>query len=105
MASRNAGDDVYGVQFGQRRAHQTTLKDGAIDEMRVYSKALTPVEVRVLHSRRSLRPRTAALSGRKLMSFSSAQDEKVAEALNTLTAARNIENEIGVAAAGDHGDG
>ena len=44
----NAGDDVYGIQFGQG-GRIKTLKDGAIDEVRVYAKALTPVEVRFLH--------------------------------------------------------
>ena len=31
----NAGDDVYGIQFGQG-GRIKTLKDGALDEMRVY---------------------------------------------------------------------
>jgi hypothetical protein len=41
------GDEFLGLQFG-KRFRETTLKDGAIDEIRVYGKALTPLEVAYL---------------------------------------------------------
>ena len=88
----NAGDDVYGVQFGQG-GRIKTLKDGAIDEMRVYTRALTPVEVRALHQQVTPAESAASVTREDLVDLLVAQDAKVGEALKTLTAARNIENE------------
>ena len=88
----NAGDDVYGVQFGQG-GRIKTLKDGAIDEMRVYTKALTPVEVRALHQQVKPAASETQVTRQELIELLVAQDKKVAQALNALTAARNIENE------------
>ena len=48
------GDDFVGFSFG-RRFRMTTMKDGALDELRVYRKALTPLEIRYLHSLRAAR--------------------------------------------------
>ena len=42
------GGEYLGMQFG-KRFRMTTMKDGAIDEVRVFRKALTPLEVRYLH--------------------------------------------------------
>ena len=91
----NAGDDVYGIQFGQG-GRIKTLKDGAIDEMRVYAKALTPVEVRFLHAQ--AKPLGAGASPpqptpQEIVDLLVAQDATVTEALSTLVAARNVENE------------
>jgi hypothetical protein len=88
----NAGDDVYGIQFGQG-GRIKTLKDGAIDEVRVYAKALTPVEVRFLHEQ--VKPLAAGLNPtrQELIDLLVAQDPKVTDALSTLIAARNVENE------------
>jgi len=96
----NAGDDVYGIQFGQG-GRIKTLKDGAIDEVRVYTKALTSVEMRFLHEQ--VKPLGAEASAeaaaalqatrQELIDLLVAQDPKVTEALSTLIAARNIENE------------
>jgi hypothetical protein len=89
----NAGDDVYGIQFGQG-GRIKTLKDGAIDEVRVYAKALTPVEVRFLHEQ--IKPSGAAglkATREELIAVLVAQDPKVTDALSTLIAARNVENE------------
>jgi len=89
----NAGDDVYGIQFGQG-GRIKTLKDGAIDEMRVFTKALTPVEVRVLHEQ--VKPTASPephASRQEIIDLLVAQAPKVTRALGTLIAARNIENE------------
>ena len=89
----NAGDDVYGIQFGQG-GRIKTLKDGAIDEMRVFTKALTPAEVRFLHEQ--VKPTAAGVpqaTRQELIDLLVAQDAKVIEAQTTLIAARNIENE------------
>jgi hypothetical protein len=87
----NAGDDVYGVMFGQG-GRIKTLKDGAIDEMRVYTKALTPVEVRFLHAQvKTVASRQPARQ--EVIDLLVAQDPNVVEALSTLVAARNVENE------------
>ena len=45
------GDEFLGFTFGQR-FRMTPLKDGAIDEVRLFKTALTPLEVRFLHERR-----------------------------------------------------
>ena len=42
------GGEYLGMQFG-KRFRMTTMKDGAIDEVRVFRKTLTPLEVRYLH--------------------------------------------------------
>ena len=86
----NAGDDVYGIQFGQG-GRIKTLKDGAIDEVRVYAKALTPVEVRFLHQQ--VKPSGLNPTRQELIDLLVAQDPRVTEALSTLIAARNVENE------------
>ena len=86
----NAGDDVYGIQFGQG-GRIKTLKDGAIDEVRVYTKALTPVEARFLHEQ--VKPAGLRATRQELIDLLVAQDPKVIGALSTLIAARNIENE------------
>jgi hypothetical protein len=89
----NAGDDVYGIQFGQG-GRIKTLKDGALDEMRVYTKALTPAEVRYLHEQ--VKPGSTgqpAATRQELLDILVAEDAKVNDALATLTAARDIENE------------
>ena len=88
----NAGDDVYGVQFGQG-GRIKTLKDGALDEMRVFTKALTPVEVRFLHQQVKPAAAAPAVTRQELVDLLVAQDPRVDEALATLVAARNIENE------------
>jgi hypothetical protein len=89
----NAGDDVYGIQFGQG-GRIKTLKDGAIDEMRVYTKVLTPLEVRYLHEQ--VTPTSShqtQATRQEIIDLLAASDPKVSEALRTLIAARNVENE------------
>ena len=44
-------NEFVGVEFG-RRFREVTLKDGGIDEIRFFNKALTPIEVSYLHNGR-----------------------------------------------------
>ena len=59
------GDEFVGFSFG-RRFRMTTMKDGALDELRLYKRALTPAEVRFLHAGQAGRtaPSPAARSRR-----------------------------------------
>ena len=88
----NISDDAFGLAFGKRVRAQT-LKGGAIDEVRIYTKALTPIEVKQLQS--MTEPSTPAPTPTRddLVDLLVAQDPKVAESFATLTAARNVENE------------
>ena len=89
----NAGDDVYGIQFGQG-GRIKTLKDGALDEMRVFSRALTAVEVRFLHEQvKSSGSPAPQVTRPELIDLLVAQDATVKDALSALVASRNIENE------------
>ena len=44
-------NEFVGLEFG-RRFREVTLKDGGIDEIRFFNKALTPLEVSYLHNGR-----------------------------------------------------
>ncbi len=86
------GDEFLGLQFG-KRFRETTLKDGAIDEIRVFAKALTPLEIRYLHDE--------ALSGvpvdvvrQEFADVLVAQDARVAAAAAALQRARDAHNEL-----------
>ena len=73
-----------------RRLRAQPMKGGAIDEVRVFRTALTPVEVRYLHTQVSGRPRDAAGADRS----AGRQRPRVEQALVALTSARNVENEL-----------
>jgi hypothetical protein len=86
------GDEFLGLQFG-KRFRETTLKDGAIDEIRVFAKALTALEIRYLHD--------DALSGvpvdvvrQELVDVLVAQDTRVAAAAAALQRARDAHNAL-----------
>ena len=100
----NAGDDVYGVQFGQG-GRIKTLKDGAIDEMRVYTKALTPVEVRVLHQQVKPAASEAQVTRQELIDLLVAQDKKVARGAEHAHRRAQHRERDGVAAPGGPRDG
>jgi hypothetical protein len=91
------GNDLFvGVQFG-KRFRETTLKDGAIDELRIFNRALTPVEISYLHRSTSaleppvLRPEVLE---RELAALAIDADPRVVTARNRLSAARQEENAI-----------
>jgi hypothetical protein len=82
-----------GLEFG-RRFREVTLKDGGIDELRFFNKALTPLEVSYLHDgskaieldRRTLAP--------LLTDFIAASDPRVRETAKALHDAREAQNQI-----------
>jgi hypothetical protein len=82
----NQGDQAVGLQFGKRLRAQA-IKGGAIDEVRVFRTALTPVEVRYLHGE------TAATRA-DVADVLVAADPRVNDALASLTSARNAENDL-----------
>jgi mono/diheme cytochrome c family protein len=86
------GDEFLGLQFG-KRFRETTLKDGAIDEIRVFTRALTPLEVKYLQDE-SLRavPPEAVRSG--LIEVLAASDTRVIAAAATLQQARDAQNDF-----------
>lgn len=88
----NQADQALGLAFGKRLRAQT-LKDGAIDEVRVFRTALTPAEVRHLHEQ--LQPSALPEPGRQeLIDLLVANDPRVEPALMALTRARDVENDI-----------
>ena len=86
------GDEFMGLSFG-KRFRMTTLKDGAIDEIRVFTKALMPLEARYLHDQ-SLADLGRERLARELMDVLVASDAQVLAALTRLTAAREAQNQL-----------
>jgi hypothetical protein len=64
------------------------MKGGAIDEVRVFSTALTPAEVRYLHTQ------DPAATRQEMAAVLVAGDPRVGQALAALTSARNVENDL-----------
>jgi mono/diheme cytochrome c family protein len=88
----NQADQALGLAFGKRLRAQT-LKDGAIDEIRVFRTALAPAEVRALHNQ--VRPSAVPDPNRQdLIDVLAAADPRVERALVALVQARDVENEI-----------
>jgi hypothetical protein len=86
------GDEYLGLQFG-KRFRMTTLKDGAIDEIRVFKTELTPIEIRALQDAEGSRVDSDTL-GRQLVAVLVANDPRVVEAASQLIAAREAQNAI-----------
>src|SRR4029450_10764306 len=84
----NQGDQAVGLQFGKRLRAQA-IKGGAIDEVRVFRTAMTPLEIRFLHQQ-SL----PSVTGAEIADLLVAVDPGVTAALTSLTSARNAENEL-----------
>jgi hypothetical protein len=84
------GDEFMGLSFG-KRFRETTLKDGAIDEIRVYKKTLTPLEVRYLQDEAV--PGTATERG-NVVNLLVAADPRVVEAGAKVAEAREAQNQI-----------
>lgn len=88
----NQADQALGLAFGKRLRAQT-IKDGALDEIRVFRTALTPTEARYLHSQ--VQGSALPEPGRQdLVDLVVANDPRVDQALIALTEARDAENEI-----------
>ena len=86
------GGEYLGMQFG-KRFRMTTMKDGAIDEVRVFRKALTPLEVRYLHDETLSRVDRDAV-GRELVELVVAADPRVVDAAAKLQEVREAQNQI-----------
>ena len=91
----NAGGGVgefLGLQFGNRY-HVPGMKGGGLDEIRVFSKALNPAEVRYLHdSITSTSPRTP--SAEEIADLMASSDPLVKATEAALLEARNAENAL-----------
>jgi hypothetical protein len=86
------GGEFLGIMFG-RRFRFTPMKDGAIDEFRVFARALTPIEVKYL-AEAAGRPAPESISATELEEVLVATDPRVANAFAELKAARNAHNEL-----------
>jgi hypothetical protein len=82
------GDEHMGLSFG-KRFRMTALKDGAIDELRVFKTALTPLEVRYLQNES-----VPAAAADDVAALLVANDARVIEAGAKLIEAREAENQI-----------
>jgi hypothetical protein len=86
------GGEWLGIMFG-RRFRFTPMKDGAIDEFRVFNRAITPVEVKYL-AEEAGRPAPAGVSADELVDVLVANDSRVTTAAAELSAARDEHNKI-----------
>jgi hypothetical protein len=88
----NLGDEFLGFAFG-KRFRESTLKNGAIDEIRIYRRNLTPLEVRYLHDGSALLGDTGAVR-EGLDALLAATEPGLLRAQEKLTAARGRQNQL-----------
>ncbi len=85
-------NEFVGVEFG-RRFREVILKDGGIDELRFFNRALTPIEVSYLHNGAAAagidRPRLA----REVTELIVANDARVVASNQALQKAREAQNQ------------
>jgi len=87
-----AFNEFVGVEFG-RRFREVTMKDGGIDEIRFFSRALTPIEVSYLHQgTRAVETQRAKLTD-EMAELMTANDSRVVEAGKSLYVAREAQNQ------------
>ena len=86
------GGEWLGIMFG-RRFRFTPMKDGAIDEFRVFNRALTPIEVEYLGEEAG-RPASTSVSLDQLVDVLVANDSRVTAAAMELSAARTEHNAL-----------
>jgi hypothetical protein len=87
FTSGDVFDPFVGLAFGTRFREKAPVGSG-LDELRVFERDLTPVEIAFLHDE------AAALSAEGLAELAIASDARVAAARAALTAARARENEL-----------
>jgi cytochrome c553 len=87
-----AFNEFVGVEFG-RRFREVTMKDGAIDEIRFFNRALTPIEVGYLHKGAAAVEAEPATLQRELAELEVANNPKVLETGKALYQAREAENQ------------
>jgi hypothetical protein len=85
-------NEFVGVEFG-RRFREVTPKDGAIDEIRFFNRALTPIETAFLHEGEGVVESHRAKLAGDLIQLAVANDPKVSASAKTLYAAREAENQ------------
>ena len=83
-----AFNEFVGVEFG-RRFREVTLKDGGIDELRFFNKALTPVEVSYLHDGKA-----GGVDVNALAELAADNDPRVIASGKALYEAREAQNQI-----------
>jgi Protein of unknown function (DUF1553)/Protein of unknown function (DUF1549)/Concanavalin A-like lectin/glucanases superfamily/Planctomycete cytochrome C len=86
------GDEHMGLSFG-KRFRMTALKDGAIDELRVFKTALTPLEVRYLQDDASPQSPDRTVKA-EILELLIANDPRVGDAAAALSQARDAQNQI-----------
>jgi mono/diheme cytochrome c family protein len=86
------GDEYLGLQFG-KRFRMTALVGGAIDEVRLFKAALTPVEVRYLQQAASTGGQRGETSREQIVDLLVANDSRVATAAARLAEAREAQNQ------------
>jgi hypothetical protein len=87
------GDEYLGFQFG-KRFRMTALVGGAIDEVRLFKAALTPVEVRYLQQGGSGGASGAETSREQIADLLVAHDARVIAAAGKLAETREAQNQI-----------
>jgi hypothetical protein len=83
----------YGLAFGKTFG-RLELKGSALDEMRVFTRALTPIEVAYLHNPATLNTTAPDAVRAQLIDIAAAQDPKVAAAWEALRQAREAEQQV-----------
>ena len=87
-------DPFVGMVFG-KRFRQTGLVDGgALDEIRVFDRALTPLEVRFLHDGESALGMDSEILSPSVTEWAVSLDAGVVRAKNQLHEAREVHNQI-----------
>jgi hypothetical protein len=82
-----------GIEFG-RRFREVTLKDGALDEIRIFNRALTPMEIAFLHEKSEALAGAQEAISAKAAELLAVNDTRVVEAAKALHDAREEENQI-----------
>ncbi len=88
-----AFNQFVGLEFG-RRFRETPIKDGAIDEVRLFNRALTPIEVAYLNSGPATLDVDSGQLKDELAELEVATDPRVVETEKKLADAREAENQI-----------
>jgi hypothetical protein len=83
----------FGLAFGTRRA-QEEFMDGAIDEIRVFKKKLSPIEIRYLHDPESFLAAEPKQLQDELLDVLLSQDERMLAAKAKFRAAREAESRV-----------
>ena len=87
-------DTFEGMTYGKRFRHTGLVDGGALDEIRIFDRALTPLEVRFLHDRESVAGMDDAPLGEGVTEWAVALDTSVLEAKERLRVAREAHNQI-----------